>query len=240
MTRGPASHVIQLAHWSQSAKKANRRARSVLPTRGRCAASSSPRPTAQPPAWGPRPTCHTPGVPIPEYEEGEPPREERASAYGSVPLRLRQNQQPSPWHKGPGPRVTLLGRWFLGAEKSHRRSRQYRASSGPPQKTEKMNFQNQCSGIEAPRAWPSGTIKYGSHGSVSRGDRRDSWREQAVITTASTRKQRANHQSNFGPTCRLVPSPEAGPGATVGTLNQGYPLLQYEGMVPVRQSLAAQ
>jgi hypothetical protein len=46
----------------------------------------------------------------------------------------------------------LIRRRFLGAEKSHRRSRQYRASSGPPQKTEKMNFQNQCSGIEAPRA----------------------------------------------------------------------------------------
>jgi hypothetical protein len=94
-----------------------------------------------------------------------------------------------------------------------------------------VNFQNQCSGIEA--------IKYGSHGSVSRGDRRDRLREQAVITTASARKQRANRQSNFGPTYRLVPSPEAGPGATVGTLNQGYPLLQYEGTVPVRQSLAA-
>jgi hypothetical protein len=53
---------------------------------------------------------------------------------------------------------------------------------------------------------------------------RDSWREQAVITTASARKQRANCQSNFGPTCKLVPSPEVGPGATVGTLNQGYPL----------------
>jgi hypothetical protein len=47
----------------------------------------------------------------------------------------------------------------------------------------------------------------------------------AVITTASARKQHANRQSNFGPTCRLVSSPEAGPGATVGTLNQGYPLL---------------
>jgi hypothetical protein len=120
---GMASHVIQLGRWSQSAKKANRRARSVLPPRGRCAASSSPRPTAQPPTWGPRPTCHAPGVPVPEYEEGEPPCEERASAYGSAPLRLRQNQQPSPWHKGPGLRVILLGRRFLGAEKSHHRSR---------------------------------------------------------------------------------------------------------------------
>jgi hypothetical protein len=47
----------------------------------------------------------------------------------------------------------------------------------------------------------------------------------AVITTASARKQLANRRSNFGPTCRLISSPEAGPGATVGTLNQGYPLL---------------
>jgi hypothetical protein len=34
------------------AKKANRRARSMLPPRDRCAASSSPRPTVQPQAWG--------------------------------------------------------------------------------------------------------------------------------------------------------------------------------------------
>jgi hypothetical protein len=61
----------------------------------------------------------------------------------------------------------------------------------------------------------------------------------AVITIASTKKQRANRQSNFGPTYRLVPSPEAGSGATVGTLNQGYPLLQYEDTVPVQLSLAA-
>jgi hypothetical protein len=63
--------------------------------------------------------------------------------------------------------------------------------------------------------------------------------EQAVITTASAQKQRANRKTNFGPTCRLVPSPNAGPGATVGTLNQGYPLLQYEDTVPVPLSLAA-
>jgi hypothetical protein len=60
----------------------------------------------------------------------------------------------------------------------------------------------------------------------------------ALIMSASAQKQRANRQSNFGPTCRLVPSPEASPGATVSTLNQGYPLLQYEDTVPVRLSLA--
>jgi hypothetical protein len=58
-----------------------------------------------------------------------------------------------------------------------------------------------------------------------------------VITTASARKQRANRRSSFGPTCRLVSSPEAGPEATVGTLNQGYPLLQHEDAVPTRLSL---
>jgi hypothetical protein len=63
--------------------------------------------------------------------------------------------------------------------------------------------------------------------------------ELAVITTASAQKQCANHQLNFGPTYRLVSSPETGPGATIGTLNQGYPLLQYEGTVSMRLSLVA-
>jgi hypothetical protein len=58
----------------------------------------------------------------------------------------------------------------------------------------------------------------------------------AVITPASAQKQRANCQSSFGPTCKLVSSPEAGPGATIGTLNQGYPLLQYEVTMSMRLS----
>jgi hypothetical protein len=41
-----------------------------------------------------------------------------------------------------------------------------------------VNFQNQCSGIEARRAWPSKTIKCEDHGSVSHGERRDSWRNR--------------------------------------------------------------
>jgi hypothetical protein len=32
-------------------------------------------------------------------------------------------------------------------------------------------------------------------------------------------RRHQNHQSDSGPTCRLVSSSEAGPGATVGTLN---------------------
>jgi hypothetical protein len=61
----------------------------------------------------------------------------------------------------------------------------------------------------------------------------------AVITTANARKRRANRQSSFGPTCRLVSSPEAVPGATVSTLGQGYPLLQCGDTVPARLSLVA-
>jgi hypothetical protein len=61
----------------------------------------------------------------------------------------------------------------------------------------------------------------------------------SVITTASARKQCANRRSSFGPTYRLVSSTEVVPGASVGTLNQGYPLLQYEDTTPVRLSLVA-
>jgi hypothetical protein len=50
--------------------------------------------------------------------------------------------------------------------------------------------------------------------------------ELVVIMSASARKRHANRQSSFGPTCRLVSSPEAGSGATISTLEQGYPLLQ--------------
>jgi hypothetical protein len=60
-----------------------------------------------------------------------------------------------------------------------------------------------------------------------------------VIAAAGAWKQWSNHQSDSGPTCKLASSPEAGPGATVGTLNQGYPLLQHEGIAPMRHPLAA-
>jgi hypothetical protein len=40
------------------------------------------------------------------------------------------------------------------------------------------NFSNQCSIIEAPRAWLGETIMRGGRGSVSRGDRHGSWRDR--------------------------------------------------------------
>jgi hypothetical protein len=69
----------------------------------------------------------------------------------------------------------------LGAGSWVQRSRTAaRASTVPPRGRRRRHnfFQNQCSGIEASRAWPSKSIKCGGHGSVSRGDRRGSWRVQ--------------------------------------------------------------
>jgi hypothetical protein len=40
----------------------------------------------------------------------------------------------------------------------------------------------------------------------------------AEITSANAWNRRANHQLGFGPTCRLVSSPEVGLVATVSTL----------------------
>jgi hypothetical protein len=61
-----------------------------------------------------------------------------------------------------------------------------------------------------------------------------------VIATTGAQEQRSNRQSDSGPTCRLASSPKAGLGATVGTLNQGYPLLQHEDVAPIRRPLATQ
>jgi hypothetical protein len=139
--------------------------------------------------------------------------------------------------KGPGPHFMHLARRFLRTEKSHRHSRQYHASLGPPQKTEKLNFQDQCSDSRHPTHSPTNALSAEVTGQSAAGT------GVAVSVTKGgpsviASNGRAN-QSNFGPTCRLVSSPKAGPGATVGTLNQGYPLLQYEDTVPVRRSLAA-
>jgi hypothetical protein len=113
-------------------------------------------------------------------------------------------------------------RQFLGAKKSHRRSRQYRVSSGPPQKTEKINFQNQCSDSRHSAHGPTKTLSTKDTGQSAAGTGATvgvTMGEPTVIASIGAQGQRANHQSYFGPTCRLVSSPEASPGATVGTLN---------------------
>jgi hypothetical protein len=89
-----------------------------------------------------------------------------ATACDSAPLRPRRNRQPSLWHGGLGPRVILLGRWYLRTEKSHHRSRQYHASSGPPQK---MDFQNQCSDSRHPTHGPTKPLSVEVTGQLAAG-----------------------------------------------------------------------
>jgi hypothetical protein len=58
-----------------------------------------------------------------------------------------------------------------------------------------VNSQNQCSGIEAPHAWPGETIKCGATGQSAAGTDVAVGVTKgglAVITSASARKQRAN------------------------------------------------
>jgi hypothetical protein len=100
---------------------------------------------------------------------------------GCVPLHLRRNQRsrgrtaaqgvcnrpavvhPLGFAATSGPTSSMRAqahmsctwRWFLRTEKSHRHSRQYHTSSGPPQKTEKLYFQNQCSDSRHPAHGPT-------------------------------------------------------------------------------------
>jgi hypothetical protein len=164
----------------------------------------------------------------------QPPR-------GCAPPRFLCNRWSNLWHGGLGPHVMHPAHQFLGAEKSRRRSRQYHTSSRPSQKTEKINFQTQCSDSRHPAYGPTKTLSVEVTGQsgvetcvavgVALGG-------PVVIASMGAQEQRANRQSNFGPTYRLASSPEVGPGATVDTLNQGYPLLRYEDAVPIRCSLA--
>jgi hypothetical protein len=137
-------------------------------------------------------------------QEGEPPHKERATApqlcipssspqpevkeanrhtrsmqppCSCAPPRLRCNRWSNLWHGGPGPHVIHPACRFLGAEKSHCHSCQYRASSRPSQKIEKINFQNQCSDSRHPARDPTKTLSARGHGSVSRGDRHGSRRD---------------------------------------------------------------
>jgi hypothetical protein len=115
-------------------------------------------------------------------QEGEPPHKEHATAprvyppsslpqptikkanrrtrsvqppRGCAPPWLRCSQRSNLWHGGPGPHVMHPACRFLRTEKSHHHSRQYHASSGPPQKMEKLNFQNQYSDSRHPAHGPT-------------------------------------------------------------------------------------
>jgi hypothetical protein len=81
--------------------------------------------------------------------------------------RQRQRRHQSP----PGPHVMQPARRSLGAEKSHRHSRQCHDSSGPSRKTEKISFQNQCGDSRHPAHGPAVRAKCESHWPVNRENR---------------------------------------------------------------------
>jgi hypothetical protein len=90
--------------------------------------------------------------------------------------------------------------------------------------------------------WPDETSRPGGRGSVSRGDKYGSWRDQGQIDDEYvSRRTKAARQSPIRLLApyRLASSPKVGPRATVSTLKQGYPLLPYEDTVPTRLSLVA-
>jgi hypothetical protein len=228
----------------RSAKKENRRTRSVQPPRGYVPLyfrrnQRSRRRTA---AQG---ACNRPTVMRPfifaetSGREGEPPCRKRTTDPRScAPSALLQ---PVIQHGGLGPHVMQPARRLRSAEKLHRRSHQYHVSSRPSRKTEKISFQNQCNDSRHPAHGPIVTLSTKVTGQSTAGTSMAvgvTIGGPTVIASTSTQEQQANHQSDSGPTCRLVSCLEAGPGATVGTLNQGYPLLHYKDAVHVRRLLA--
>jgi hypothetical protein len=230
---------------ARSAKKVNRRTGSVQPP---CGYSPSHlrrnqrlrRRTAI------RGMCNRPAVIRPSTftatsgQGGEPPHKERATA-PRLCTPSASTGGPTFGMGGLGPHVIHQARQFLCTEKSHRHSRQYHASSRPLQKAEAINFQNQCSDSRHPAHGPTKALSVEVTGQSAAGTGMEvgvTMGGPGVTASTGAQEQRDNRQSNFGPTCRLASSPEAGPGATIGTLKHGYPLLQYEDVVPVRRSLA--
>jgi hypothetical protein len=145
----------------------------------------------------------------------QPPR-------GCAPPQLRCNQWSNLWHRGPGPHVIHPAHRFLGAGKSHRRSRQYRDFSRPSQKAKEINFQNRCIDSRHPAHGPTKTLSMEVTGQSAAGVGVEvgvTIGRLAVTASTGAQEQRTDHQSNSGPTYRLASSPEAGPGATVDTLD---------------------
>jgi hypothetical protein len=95
-------------------------------------------------------------------------------------------------------------------------------SWGPSQKAKEINFQNRCNDSRHPAHGPTKTLSTEVMGQSAAGAGVAvgvTIGESVVTASMGAQEQRADHQSNSGPTCRLTSSPEEGPGATVGTLD---------------------
>jgi hypothetical protein len=88
----------------------------------------------------------------------------------------------------------------------------------------KIIFQNRCSDSRHPAHGPTKTLSTEVTGQSAAGAGVAvgvTIGGPAVTASTGAQEQLADRQSNSGPTCRLASSPEAGPGATVGTLDRG-------------------
>jgi hypothetical protein len=173
-------------------------------------------------------------------QRGKPPRKKRTTVprlcTPSAPLQLAVQLG------GPGPHVIQLARRLPCAKKPRRSLRQCLVFSGPSRESEKVIFFRTSAATRgSPAHGPTvplstmvtgqSTVGIGAIVGKAIG-------EPAVITAIGAPEQRSNRQPDSGPTCRLASSPEGGPGANVGTLNQGYPLLQHKDAAPMRRLLA--
>jgi hypothetical protein len=103
--------------------------------------------------------------------------EERTASRGSVPLHPRRKKQMAQFlARDPGPTSRTPWVPVPGCEEGEPPHAPVLRLLEAVAEDREGNFSNQCSGIEVPRAWPSKTIMRGGRGSVSRGDRRGSWR----------------------------------------------------------------
>jgi hypothetical protein len=161
---------------------------------------------AQPLAWGPRPTCHVPSVPVLGCEEGEPPREE--ACYRPAVVRLFVFTATNGPASGMGAQAHMSCTWRAGSWVRRRQTATqggYCRPVGRHKRQEDESFEK-AAGLRCLAR--SEAIKYGAtHPSTA--DMADDVTKggTSMATSASARKWHASHYSGFGPTSRLVSSP---------------------------------
>jgi hypothetical protein len=201
---------------ARSAKKANRRTRSVQPPCGYTPLHlrRNQRSKRQTAAQG---ACNRPTVIHPfifaatSGQEGEPPHKERATApqLCAPSASLQPAVQPLAW--GPRPTCHAPGAPVSAYREVAPSLTPVPRLLGATVEDGEVKF-SKMQRLEAPRAWPNKAIKCGGHGSVSREDRHGSRRDHGRTDSYCINGHAGTtSQSDFGPTCKLVSSPEAGP-----------------------------
>jgi hypothetical protein len=155
MTRGPGPTCL-----TRSTRKANYHIRSVQLPRSyaphlRSNQRSGRRTVAQRACN--RPAVNAPSSSLkPTVEKANRHARSVQQLHGCAPPHLRCNQRSN--MEAQAHMSCKSARRLSSAEKSHRRPRQCHVFSGPSRKTEKISFQNQCSGSRHPAHGPTVTL----------------------------------------------------------------------------------